>query len=256
MQEPCLVVEGVSLAYGDVLALDDVSFAVDGGERVALLGPSGAGKSSLLSLLTTERRPTSGSVRLFGQPLEHLAPSERRRLRRRLGLVEQQPPLPGALRVVHNVNAGRLGHWSTWRALSSLVRPRGLQEAQAALDRLGIGDKLYRRTDELSGGERQRVALARLLIQGAELVLADEPVANLDPARSFEVLALLCGGDRTSTIGPSFGTVIVSLHDVDLARRHCDRIIGLREGRIAFDCPAGELSAEHTERLYDLTGGP
>jgi phosphonate transport system ATP-binding protein len=216
-----------------------------------------------MSVANTSLRPSAGRVSMFGRSLAALSASERRELRRRLGVVDQRPALPGALRVVHNVNAGRLGQWSTRRALWSLLRPREVDGTRQALDLLGIGDKLWHRTDELSGGERQRVALARLLLQGAELVLADEPVANLDPARAGEVLALLCarpghdgggegdGGDGHG-VRPAFGTVVVSLHDVDLALGHFDRVLGLRHGRLLFDLPASEVTASMADRLYDL----
>lgn len=253
--EPCLRLDGVGLRYGPVAALDDVSLVVRPGERVAVLGPSGAGKSSLIALANTSRRPTSGEVQLFGEQVQGLGAAERRRLRRRVGTVDQRPPLPGSLRVIHNVNAGRLGHWTTWRALWSLLRPQDVDAARRALDRLGIGDKVWRRTDELSGGERQRVALARVVVQGAELVLADEPVSGLDPARADDVLGLLCGqpeGSGPGQAGPRFGTVVVALHDVALARSHFDRVVGLRHGRVLFDEPASALTPALTDRLYDL----
>jgi phosphonate transport system ATP-binding protein len=236
----------VGLRYGSTTALDGVSLTVRPGERVALLGPSGAGKSSLMSLANTSQRPTAGHVELFGRPVGALTAAERRTLRRRLGTIDQRPPLPGPLRVVHNVNAGRLAHWSTRRALWSLLRPWGVEDAGRALDLVGIGDKLWHRTDELSGGERQRVALARVLVQGADLVLADEPVASLDPARAGEVLALLVDPVR-------FDTVVVSLHDVDLALAYFDRVVGLRRGRVLFDLPATDVERPLTDRLYDLS---
>lgn len=251
MTEPCLVLDRVSLRYGAVTALDEVSISVGRGERVALLGPSGAGKSSLIALASTACRPSAGTVHLFGRSLTGLSSRDRQMLRRRLALVDQQPPLPGSLRVVHNVNAGRLGHWSTWRALSSLVRPRDLRRAERALETLGIGDKLWRRTDELSGGERQRVALARIIVQGADLVLADEPVANLDPARADEVLSLLCAGAGDAQV-PAFETVVVSLHDVGLARHHFGRVIGLRHGRVLFDGPAADVTPGVVNALYAI----
>lgn len=254
MGEPCVRLEDVSLRYPDHTALDRVSIEVRRGERVAVLGPSGAGKSSLISLANTSVRPSSGTVHLFGRPVVGLSPPERRAVRRRVGTVDQQPPLPGGLRVVHNVNAGRLGHWSTGRALWSLLRAREPDRAQQALELLGISDKLWRRTDQLSGGERQRVALARVIVQGAELLLADEPVAGLDPARASEVLGLLCGlaGDGHQDLG--FHTVIVSIHDVALALGHFERVVGLRCGRVLFDLPSTEVTPALADRLYDLTG--
>ncbi|CAN5735320.1 phosphonate ABC transporter ATP-binding protein [soil metagenome] len=238
---------GVSVYHGAVAALDGVDLVVGAGERVALVGPSGAGKTTLLSLVGAATSPTSGRVTVFGSSPSELGRVERRALRRRIGMMYQQLPLPGSLRVVHNVNAGRIGQWSTWRAITSLVRPREVADVQRALDVLGIGDKLWRRTDELSGGERQRVALARLVVQGAELVLADEPTANLDPARARDVLgsmaAVAADGDRT---------LLVSLHAFDLAVEFFDRVVGLRDGQVMFDLPAGEVTHAHADGLYRL----
>jgi len=150
---------------------------------------------------------------------------------------------------VHNVNAGRLGAWPWWRALTSLAWPLEVPAARAALSSLGIADKLFERTDRLSGGELQRVALARVLVQRPELVLADEPVSSLDPARAEDVVALLCD----AVVGSSGQrTLLMSLHDFDLAVRHCDRVVGLRAGRMVFDLPAVEVGAGHRRDLYAL----
>ncbi|MEM8748573.1 MAG: ATP-binding cassette domain-containing protein [Actinomycetota bacterium] len=228
-------------------ALDDVSLRVEPGERVALVGPSGAGKSSILALANTSLAATSGSVSLFGQRPASLVGRDLQALRRRVGTIHQQLHLPGALRVVHNVNAGHLGRWSTWRAWTSLVRPQGTDDARAALASLGIADKLWERTDQLSGGERQRVAIARVLVQGADLVLADEPVSALDPQRSRDVLDALCGvaagGGRS---------LVVSLHDFDLALEFVDRVVGLRDGRIIFDRPPAGISDGDAADLYRI----
>ena len=219
-------------------ALRDVSLHVGAGERVAVVGPSGAGKSTILSLANTSLAPTSGSVRLFGDDPSHLDPGELRAVRRRVGTVHQHLHLAGPLRVVHNVNAGHLGHWSSWRAWRSLARPVDVDRAREALASLGIEDKLWERTDRLSGGERQRVAIARVLVQGADLVLADEPVSALDPARSREVLTALC------EIAADGRSLLVSLHAFDLALEFFDRVIGLRAGQIVFDRPPTEVSRD------------
>jgi phosphonate transport system ATP-binding protein len=244
---PAVVLQAVQVRFGTVLAVDRVSFTVLAGERVALVGPSGAGKSTLLALCTAAVWPTSGSVEVLG---ETLGTSTTRRLtavRRRVGTLHQRLHLVGRLRVVHNVNAGRLGGWPWWRALFSLVRPLEVAAAEEALARTGIGDKVFVRTEELSGGEQQRVALARLLVQDPELVLADEPVSSLDPARAEEVMRLLC-----ETVTGRERTLLVSLHDPDLALRHCDRVIGVRAGRVLFDRPAAAVTAELRDQLYAL----
>lgn len=226
-------------------ALDEVSLRVDVGERVAIVGPSGAGKSTILALANTSLAPTSGSVHVLGVDPSSLADADLRSLRARVGTIHQQLHVAGPLRVVHNVNAGHLGRWSPWRAWWSLLRPAELAEARRALDALGIGDKLWERTDQLSGGERQRVAIARVLVQRAELVLADEPVSSLDPQRSREVLTALC--DVAAEGGRS---LLVSLHAFDLALEFFDRVIGLRDGRILFDRSPSEISDDDAAVLY------
>lgn len=230
-------------------ALDAVSLRVQSGERVAIVGPSGAGKSTVLGLANTALAPTSGTVRIFGVDPTAADRASLRSLRTRVGTIHQQLHLAGALRVVHNVNAGRLGNWSTWRAWWSLVRPSGVDEVRAALRTLGIEDKLWQRTDRLSGGERQRVAIARVLVQGAGLVLADEPISSLDPARGREVLETLCGVAHSTD-----RSLLVSLHAFGLAVEYFDRVVGLRSGRVVFDLPAGDVTAEHAVDLYRIPG--
>ena len=241
----------VSVVYDDHPALDGFNLEVEAGERVALVGPSGAGKTTVLQLCTGATTATTGTVTVLGTELATASAARLQAVRRRVGTVHQQLHLVGPLRVVHNVNAGHLGTWSRARALRSLVRPVGLDEARIALGRVGIADKLLERTDRLSGGEQQRVALARVLVQAPELILADEPVSSLDPARAEEVLDLL----REVVVGRS-RTLVVSLHDFGLARRRCDRVVGVRAGRVAFDLPAGEVTDQHGHDLYRIDADP
>ncbi|GAA1436717.1 phosphonate ABC transporter ATP-binding protein [Microlunatus lacustris] len=240
-----VALQSVQVRYGSLLAVDDVSLSVAAGERVALVGPSGAGKSTLLALCTGAVQPTSGTVEVLGEALASRTPRQLAAVRRRVGMLHQRLHLVGRLRVVHNVNAGRLGVWPWWKALASLVRPLEVAAAQQALARTGVGDLVLARTEELSGGEQQRVALARLLVQDPELVLADEPVSSLDPARAEEVLRLLC-----ATVTGWERTLLVSLHDFDLALRHCDRVVGVRAGRLLFDLPADEVTEQLRRELY------
>jgi phosphonate transport system ATP-binding protein len=229
-------------------ALDGVDLAVAAGERVAVVGPSGAGKSTLLGVANGAVTPTSGSVRLLGADPATLRGRELRRLRSRVGTVHQHLDLVGPLRVVHNVNAGRLGSWPASRAAWSLVRPQGLPEVLDALDRVELADRVFERTDRLSGGQRQRVAVARLLVQRPELVLADEPASALDPALADRVLGLLAG--LATDAG---GALVASLHDPALALRHCTRVVGLVAGRVVLDAPAAALSIGD---LADFYGAP
>lgn len=227
-------------------ALRSVNLQITSGERVALVGPSGAGKSTLLSLLNGSLSPTAGEVRVLDQPIHKLRSHQRRKLQRQVGTVYQQHNLVTNLSVIHNVNAGHLGRWPLWRALWSLAWPQQVSVAQQALAQLGIADKLHARTDRLSGGQQQRVALARVLVQDPQIVLADEPVASVDLARSHDIMKLLCevGTGRT---------LLVSLHDVALAKAYCDRIIGLRQGQLVFDLPSQSVSDRQLASLYDLS---
>ena len=243
-----VALRGVSVSYDGHPALIDVDLTVRVGERVALLGPSGAGKSTLLAVCTGAVGPDAGAVEVLGWRLAGLNDGALLAVRRRIGTIHQRLNLVGRLPVVHNVNAGHLGRWSSWQALSSLARPREVERARDALDLTGIGDKLFARTDELSGGEQQRVALARVLVQDPDLVLADEPVSSLDPAHADEVMRLLC-----TTVATPGRTLMVSLHDVDLAVRRCDRVVGLREGRVRFDLPAAEVDDALRDQLYSLS---
>jgi phosphonate transport system ATP-binding protein len=236
----------VTVSYGSMVALDDVSLSIGAGERVAVIGPSGAGKSTLLAVMNGSVLPTVGAARFAGEPIAD-TDRWRREAGRSIATIPQALHLSGRLRVVHNVNAGRLADWSTPKALWSLVRPRELDEALDALASVGIADKLLVRTDRLSGGERQRVAIARALRQDPTLMLADEPTASLDPARSLEVMELLI--DVANTNGR---TLVVSQHDVELALRTCDRIVALRSGRVVFDCAARDVSDDAVAALYAI----
>lgn len=243
---PVIRLLGAGRRFGAHQALDDLDLTVHAGERLAVLGTSGAGKSTLLALLNGSLEPTEGSVEIFGQDPARLPPSRRRRLQRRIGAVSQNFALIEQVRVLHNVNAGRLGRWSTARALASLVWPRSLGEVRDVLDRVDLGWALHERTERLSGGERQRVAIARLLMQAPELTLADEPVSSLDPVRAAGILDLLGAT-------PSGGTLVVSLHQPALARAHCTRVVGLRDGRIVVDRPVDEVEDAALDALYALT---
>lgn len=242
-----LHLDRVSVHFGRVTALREVTLDVRAGETVGLVGPSGAGKSTLLGLCTGAVRPSAGEVVVLGEDVTTLTGRRLARLRRRVGTMPQRLHLVHRLRVVHNVNAGRLGHWPWWKALASLVVPHEVDRARAALEATGVGGLLHERTDRLSGGEQQRVALARLLVQQPDLVLADEPVSSLDPVRAEEVLGLL-----RETVATGDRALVVSLHDFDLAVRRCDRVVGLRAGAVVFDLPAGQVDEERRRRLYEL----
>lgn len=235
---------GAGRRFGQHHAVRGVDLEVRAGERVALLGASGAGKSTLLSLADGGLAATSGTVEVLGHDLGRLRGARLRAVQRRVGTISQELALIEQVRVLHNVGAGRLGRVSTGRALASLVWPGPLDEVREALDRVDLGWALHERTERLSGGERQRVAIARLLVQGPSLVLADEPVSHLDPGHAARALRLLTGGTPAHT-------VVMSLHQPLLAREHCTRVVGLREGEVVLDLPAHEASDALLRDLYE-----
>jgi phosphonate transport system ATP-binding protein len=245
--KPIFELTQVTKRFGDLPAIEDVSLRILAGERVALAGPSGAGKSTLIRLLNGTILPDEGQVCALGQDLAAMKPRQLRQLQRQMGTVYQQFHLVDNLRVVHNVNAGHLGAWPLWKAAVSLIRPLQLETAVHALTQVGIPEKLYERTDTLSGGQQQRVALARVLVQNPTAILADEPIASLDPERSRDIMDLF--RDLTQQMGK---TLVISLHEIAFARSHCERIIGLRQGRVLFDAPSAEVSPQMVAELYRI----
>ncbi|QJD58857.1 ATP-binding cassette domain-containing protein [Pseudomonas sp. gcc21] len=238
--------DGVGLTHpGGFTALEKLDLTIAAGERVAIIGPSGAGKTTLLRLLGTGLNPSAGRLSLLENDPTQLRGRTLRQLRTRIGLIHQSPPLPPRQRVVTAVLAGRLGQWSLPRALASLCYPLDAEGARAALEPLDLADKLYTRCDQLSGGQLQRVGIARVLYQGADLLLADEPVSAMDPVLADHTLALLnrIAAEREVTL-------VASLHAVDLALRHFPRVIGLRGGTILFDRAANEVTDADLNGLY------
>jgi phosphonate transport system ATP-binding protein len=245
--QPAFLLKGAMKTYPRSLALAPLSLVIEVGERVAVVGPSGGGKTTLLHLLGGVIAPDQGHVWIHGRPLSTLRPG--RELASLVGIIHQQYDLVPRLSVMHNVLAGRLGQWSFLRSIASLVSPRDRSLALAALERVGIPHKAYERSSRLSGGEQQRVAVARLLVQDPSIILADEPVASLDPARADDLLCLL--SDIASERGK---TLIASLHAVDLVRDHFSRVIGLRNGELQFDLPVSDVTEDMLGHIYELKG--
>ncbi len=245
-----LRLDRVAFIHGDGRrALSGVSLALGQGQRAAVVGPSGAGKTTLVRVLGSSLRPDEGEVELLGSPPWQLGAGKLRRVRARIGVVHQAPPIAPRLRVVSAVLAGRLGAWTTWQALRSLFSPRDLAGAHDALARLALGDRLFDRCDRLSGGQLQRVGIARVLYQRPELILADEPVSALDPTLADQAVgALVAQSEATGA------TLLASLHAVDLALKWFPRIVGMRHGEIAFDLPAREVTAALLHELYASEG--
>ena len=227
-------------------ALQGISLQLGVGEQVAIIGPSGAGKTSLLQVLACAQHPTEGELRLGGQDPWRLSTGELRRLRGQLFLAPQVPPLPPRQRVVTSVLAGRLPAMSMAASLRSLFYPTDIPTAYEALKHFDLSDKLFDRVDRLSGGERQRVGLARALLSPASLWLIDEPLSALDPMRARLAMTALVGLARERQI-----TMVATLHQVDMALAHFDRIIGLLKGQIVFDLPSAQVTPERLAHLYD-----
>jgi phosphonate transport system ATP-binding protein len=232
-------------ARAGALALQPLSLQVQPGEQLAVIGPSGAGKTTLLQLLACALPPRSGRLQLDGQDPWALPRRALQKLRGRLFLAPQAPPLPPRQRVVTAVLAGRLPAMGLLASLRSLFYPHDIPAAYDALERFDLGDKLFERVDRLSGGERQRVGLARALLAPAGLWLVDEPLSSLDPARAQQALATLVQQARARGV-----TLVTTLHQVDAALANFPRIVGLREGALAFDLPAAEVGPERLARLY------
>lgn len=244
---PMFVLEGVAKSYPGIEVLSPLSLSIDKGEKVAIVGPSGSGKTTLLQLLGGVLQPDQGELFVAGRGLSGM--SSGKELASLVGIIHQQFDLVPHLSVVHNVLAGRLGQWSLMRSLASLVSPRERGLALQALGKVGIAHKLYERTSRLSGGEQQRVAVARLLVQDPQAILADEPVASLDPARADDLLRLLC-----EIVEATDKTLVASLHYVGLVRTYFTRVVGLRNGELNFDVPVGGLREGMLQTLYDLKG--
>ena len=229
-----------------VRALDDVSLEVADGEFLAIVGLSGSGKSTLLRCINRLVEPTSGRILLDGVDITSASGPELRQLRRKIGMIFQQFNLVRRSSVLTNVLTGRLGSVSSLDSLLGRFPPADYERAYVCLARVGILDKVDQRADTLSGGQQQRVAIARALMQEPRIILADEPVASLDPATSHSVMKYLEQVNREDHL-----IVLCNLHFLSLARRYATRLVALREGRIAFD---GEPSAVDQARFREIYG--
>mgnify|MGYP001201589100 FL=1 len=238
--------DNVAKRYSGFEAISPVSIRIKKGERVAFLGPTGSGKTTLLLLISGQLPPTSGRVEIDGMALQSIQSG--RTLSRLVGMIPQQFDLVRNLSVLHNVLAGRLGEWGFFRSLLSLMFPQERELATDALNRVGLSGWATARAGNLSGGEQQRVAIARLLVQDPAVILADEPIASLDPTRGEEILKLLVG------IAGTKKTLIASIHSVSLATLYFDRMIGVRNGTVHFDLPTGKVTNAMLEELYSLEG--
>lgn len=242
MTAALLQVRDLGHGYGPRQVLDGVSFEVQSGEFVALLGPSGAGKTTLIKCITGQVKPLRGQVLVAGAEPALLQGRERRRV----AVIFQQFNLVRRLSALDNVLAGRLGHVPAWRGWTRRFDLADQRLALSCLERVGLLSAASQRADTLSGGQQQRVAIARALAQQPELIVADEPVASLDPAISAGILELLQGICRDDGV-----TVVCSLHQLHLARQFAQRLVGLSAGQLRFDARAEHVEAATTAALYE-----
>ncbi|MBS1181184.1 MAG: phnC [Proteobacteria bacterium] len=241
-------IRNLSRHFGTKVAVDGVSFSVPEGQMVGIIGRSGAGKSTLLRMINRLADPTSGSIRHGDVEIAALKGEALRRWRRDCAMIFQQFNLVPRLDVLTNVLLGRLNHRSTALSVMNLFSREERIMAIAALERLGIEQTALQPAGTLSGGQQQRVAIARALMQEPRVILADEPIASLDPMNAKVVMDALADINRRDGI-----TVITNLHTLDTARSYCRRILGMAEGRVVFDGLPSELTTDVVRRIYGAT---
>lgn len=247
---PCAIeVQSLSKTYGSTQALNQVNLGIPPGQMVALIGPSGSGKSTLLrhipALITSDR--TGGEVKIFGRAIQRQGRlvANARDLRRQVGFIFQQFNLVGRLTLLQNVGAGMLSTMPLWRMMLYYFVQAEKLRALAALHEVGLAPQALQRANTLSGGQQQRGAIARALVQQAGIICADEPIASLDPQSAGAVMQALKRLNRDHGC-----TVVVSLHQLAFARQYCERVVGMRAGRVVFDGPVQELDDVALRTIY------
>jgi phosphonate transport system ATP-binding protein len=242
-----LSIEGLSRRFGAKTAVDDVSLTIEPGRFVGVIGRSGAGKSTLLRMINRLEQPSAGRIRFNDVEVTRLSGPALGAWRARCAMIFQQFNLVGRLDVLTNVLIGRLNHTSVLRSVFQLWPERDIALALSALEQLDIAALASQRAENLSGGQQQRVAIARALVQGPEIILADEPIASLDPRNTRIVM------DALMRINRHFGlTVLCNLHSLEIARTYCDRLVGMANGRVVFDGAPSELTDAVAHGLYGM----
>src|SRR6201994_4073892 len=242
-----LVVEGLTCRFGTKAAVDNASFSVTPGGFIGVIGRSGAGKSTLLRTINRLAPATSGRILFDGQDVTALKGQDLRKWRARSAMIFQQFNLIGRLDVLTNVLMGRLSEIPTWKSPFQAWPEQDVAVAMSALEQFDMAQHAAQRADQLSGGQQQRVAIARAMVQEPEIILADEPIASLDPRNTKIVM------DALLRINKHFGiTVLCNLHSLDLARSYCDRLIGMSAGRVVFDGAPAALTEHIPRELYHL----
>lgn len=238
-------------------ALKNVNITINRGEFVVIVGLSGAGKSTLIRSINRLVMPTSGELLVDGKNILNLNDRQLKKMRTEIGMIFQNYNLVKRMSVLRNVLTGRLGNTGTVRSLLGLFRKEDVELAMNSLERVGIGEKAYVRADQLSGGQQQRVSIARALTQKPKIILADEPIASLDPPTSHQVMKDLKRINREDQI-----TTLINLHFIDMAMEYADRIIGMRAGEVVYDGPVSDVTEQTFEEIYgrkikddDMLGG-
>ena len=238
--------QNVSKTYNNVTrALQDVTFSIEEGEFVSIIGPSGAGKSTLMRCANRLVDASQGAIFFDGQDVTKMGKKELRKVRTRTGMIFQHYNLVDRLSVIENVLHGLLGQKSTLSGMAGHYTEAEKAEAFRIIQEMGLTEQAYKRCDELSGGQKQRVGIARAIMQKPRLILCDEPIASLDPKSSKVIMDHLKQINREKKI-----TCLVNLHQVDVAIRYSERIIGVAEGRIVYDGPSGQLTQEIIHEIY------
>ncbi len=245
-----LEIKNLTKVYDDgTVALKEVNFKVEGGEFLVIIGLSGSGKSTLLRCINRLIEPTEGEIIWDGEDITKAEPAELRRFRRKIGMIFQQFNLVKRSNVLTNVLSGRLGYVKPWTSLLYRFPSKDRKMAMEALVRVGIEEQARKRADELSGGQQQRVGIARALMQEPRMILADEPVASLDPVLAHTILGYLEQMNQESKI-----TVLCSLHYLDLVQRYATRVIGLREGQIVYQGSQEDIRRMTDEQFKEIYG--
>ena len=236
---------------GDIHALRDVDLRIDDGEIFGIIGLSGAGKSTLVRCINLLERPTSGTVRIDGRDMTQLSRRDLLKARQDIGMIFQSFNLVSRSTAIKNVLTADVPDMNFFRVLFGIFTKDQKMRALESLDKVGILDKAYTRCDQLSGGQQQRVALARTLNQNPKIILADEPVASLDPITAKQVMEDFVRINKEYNI-----SILLNIHHVDLALKYCDRVIGVRAGEIVFDGPASTITQEQIDAVYNGTKVP
>jgi len=245
-----LEIKNLTKYYGDVKALSDVSFDVRKGELVIIIGPSGAGKSTLLRCINRMIEPSDGTIIFDGLNVRAMQKRELRQTRARIGMIFQHYNLVFRLSVIENVLHGRLGYKTDLDGILGRYSEAEKELAVSIIEKLGLEDQIYKRCDTLSGGQKQRVGIARALLQEPAMILCDEPIASLDPSSAKVIMDHLRKISHKMDI-----TLLVNLHQVDVAIKYADRIIGINAGSVVFDGPPSELTKKKIHEIYGTETG-